>query len=167
MSTVTDPRPGVIAWNPLRLPGKTSVIDSVGVQTPGAGGGVGLGVGPGVGLGEGVGVGFGTGNEHFARISTAFDLAEALKVKSTGCPGFGRAKTILTGSNVPNGKAGILTTAFIELTTDTFCKPIPEFAGSIVTRFSVPTIEENAAALPGNTSVTVIVGVQIAGSITV
>jgi len=46
-----------------------------------------------------------------------FSLADALSVKSTGCDGFGRVNVAVTGLNVPNGNAGIETTAFVALTS--------------------------------------------------
>ncbi len=122
MSTVTTPDPALIASNPARLPGKTSVTVSVGTQTPGGTGvgvgvggtGVGVGVGgTGVGVGvggigvgvgvggTGVGVGFGVGAGppvHCALMRTALIREDARSVKSTGCPGTGIVNVAVTGS---------------------------------------------------------------------
>jgi hypothetical protein len=133
MSTVTLPGPAVIESNTPALPGETSVIVNDGVHVPAGGvgvgvgvgvaGGVGVAVGVGVGVGVGVAVGVGVGvggggpPEHCARIRSAFVLAEALNVKSTGCPGFGTVNVAVTGLNVPCGNAGMFTFAFVELTT--------------------------------------------------
>lgn len=111
-STVTLPGPAVTASNPPLLPGNTSVTVSVGVQTPGTGG-----VGVGTGVPVGVGVGVGGSPVHCARISTALCRADARSVKSTGCPGFGIVNVAVTGLYVPRGNDGIVTFAFVALTT--------------------------------------------------
>ena len=121
-STVTDPDPAVIASNWPAPPGRVSVTVSTGVQTPpGVGVGLGVGVGVGVGLGVGVGVGVGVGAGppvHCARISTPAKRLVALNVKSTACPGFGTVNVAVTGLNVPGVNAGIVTVAFVALTSE-------------------------------------------------
>lgn len=117
----------MIASKAAALPGNTSVTVSVGVHVPpGIGVGVGVGgtgvgvggTGVGVGVGgTGVGVGAGGPPAHCARISNAFALDDALRVKSTGCPGFGIVNVAVTGAVVPDVKPGMLTFAFVELTT--------------------------------------------------
>lgn len=54
-----------------------------------------------------------------------------------------------------------MTFAFVALTSDMFCSPRPVLAWSTVTDPLPAVIASNAAALPGNTSVTVSVGVQV------
>ena len=54
---------------------------------------------------------------HWARISIELALADALSVKSVGCPGFGRVNVAVTGLNVPGGNAGIVTFAFVAETS--------------------------------------------------
>jgi len=178
MSTVTEPGPAVIDWNAAPLPGNTSVTVSVGEHGPlgGVGVGVALGVavGTGVGVAVGVGVGFGVGvavgagvgvgagpPAHWARIRIALTRDDARSVKSTGCPGFGIVKVAATGLNVPDGNAGMTTSAFDALINVKPCRPIPELTGSTVTEFGPAVIAENARRLPGTTSVTVSDGVQM------
>lgn len=108
------PNPAVTESNATPLPGITSVTVSVGVHRPGFG--VGVGVGVGVGDGGGVGVGGGP-PAHCARIRIAFRLADARSVKSTAWPGFGIVNVAVTGLTVPGGNGGIVTFAFVELTT--------------------------------------------------
>ena len=98
---------------------------------------------------------------HWARMSIAFDLDSARSVKSTGSDRFGTVKVAVTGSNVPDENAGIVTSALDELTTVKPCKPGFEFAGSTVTEPSPAVIEVNELKLPCLTSVTVNVGVQV------
>lgn len=115
---VTDPGPAITMSNAARLPGNTSVMVSVGVQTPGAGVGVGLGVGVGFGVGVGVGFGVGVGKApaHRALMDTAFIRDDARKMKSTGCPGLGIVNVAVTGLNVPGVKIGTFTFALVALT---------------------------------------------------
>lgn len=61
---------------------------------------------------------------------------------------------------VANGKAGIVTLAFDELTRVKLCKPGPESTGSTVTEPAPDVMDAKAEELPGNTSVTVSTGVQ-------
>lgn len=97
---------------------------------------------------------------HCALMSTALARDEARSVKSTACAAFGRVNVALTGPVVPNGKAGMATFAFVALTSVRPCSPTPVLTGSTVTVPGPAVIDVNAAALPGNTSVTVSVGVQ-------
>lgn len=69
---------------------------------------------------------------------------------------------LVTGAYVPGVNAGIVTFAFDELTSVNACSPIPVFAASIVTDPEPAVTASNTAELPGNTSVTVSVGVQVA-----
>lgn len=66
----------------------------------------------------------------------------------------------VTGAVVPNEYAGMLTFAFVAVTTDKLCKPMPVSAMSTVTEAGPDVIAWNAWLLPVRTSVTVIVGVQ-------
>ena len=133
-STVADPGPAVTVNWPSP-PGRVSVTVSEGVQTPfgvgvgvgvtvgvgvgvGVGVTVGVGVGVGVGVAVGVGVGVGPPEKHCALIFTPAARAVAVRVKSTGCPGFGIVKVAVTGACVPGANAGIVTAAFIELNTE-------------------------------------------------
>jgi hypothetical protein len=54
---------------------------------------------------------------HCALISTPLNRLVALKVKSTGWPAFGLVNVAVTGLNVPGVNAGILTTAFVALSS--------------------------------------------------
>ena len=80
---------------------------------------------------------------HWARISTPLNRVVARSVKSTGCPVFGTVKVAVTGSNVPNAKAGMLTLAFVALTSEKLCSPLPELIGSTVTDPAPAVIESN------------------------
>jgi hypothetical protein len=84
-------------------------------------------------------------------------------VKSTGCPGFGIVNVVVTGLTVPRLNAGTVTLALLLLTTVKPWRPTPELTGSTVTEFNPELIDWNAPRLPGNTSVTVSVGVQTPG----
>jgi hypothetical protein len=95
---------------------------------------------------------------HCARINTVLSRDDALKVKSAACPGSGRVNVALTGAVVPNGNAGTDTSALKALITESPCRPDPTSAMSTVTKPGPAVIDWNAAALPGNTSVTVSVG---------
>lgn len=64
----------------------------------------------------------------------------------------------VTGSVVPNGNTGTDTSALKALITESPCRPDPTSAMSTVTEPGPAEIDWNAAALPGNTSVTVSVG---------
>jgi hypothetical protein len=55
---------------------------------------------------------------HWARIITALDRAEARSVKSTGWPAAGIVNVAVTGLNVPGGKAGMFTFAFVAFTRE-------------------------------------------------
>jgi len=84
----------------------------------GVGLGVGVAVGVGVGLGVAVGVGVGVGGggaAHWALISTADARDDARSVKSTACAGFGIVNVAVTGSNVPEVNAGMVTLALVAL----------------------------------------------------
>ncbi len=124
----------MIESNWPKPPGRVSVIVSVGVQTPGAGVGVGVGVGVAVGVGVGVAVGLGVGvgvgvgvavgvgvgagpPVHCARINTPEKRFVALSVKSTG-PALGIVNVAVTGAKVPGTNAGMLTTAFVAVTSE-------------------------------------------------
>jgi hypothetical protein len=69
----------------------------------------------------------------------------------------------VTGAVVPGLNAGTTTFAFVALTTVNPSSPIPESAMSTVTEFGPAVIDVKAFKLPGNTSVTVIVGVHTPG----
>ncbi len=60
---------------------------------------------------------------HRALISTPVNRAVALRVKSTGRPVFGTENVAVTGANVPIGKAGMFTVAFVALTNEKPCSP--------------------------------------------
>lgn len=72
---------------------------------------------------------------HCALIRTTLMRADARSVKSTGCDGFGIVNVTVTGLNVPNGNCGIVTLAFVALTTESPCSPAPKFCVSTVTEF--------------------------------
>ena len=93
----------------------------------------------------------------------AYRRNDARSVKSTGWPPAGIVNVAITGSNVPHGKFGIVTFAFVELTTEKLCSPGPPLATSTVTEFGPAVIELNAFTLPGINSVTVSDGVQTPG----
>lgn len=84
-------------------------------------------------------------------------------MKSAGNVVSGIANVVVTGSEVPLGKNGILNWAFDALTTVSPCNPIPVSAISTVIEFWPAEIDVNAARLPGNTSVTINDGVQVPG----
>ena len=67
---------------------------------------------------------------------------------------------LVTGAYVPGVNAGIVTFAFDELTSVNPCNPNPVFAASTVTDPEPAVTASNTAELPGNTSVTVSVGVS-------
>ena len=102
--------------------------------------------------------------EHWARISTVLVRDAARSVKSTGCAVFGTVNVAVTGLVVPNGNAGTETLAFDTLTTLRLWSPMPMFTMSTVTEPAPAVIAWNAPELPGNTSVTVSVGVQTPGT---
>ena len=54
---------------------------------------------------------------HCALISTPLNRLVALNVKSTGWPAFGLVKVAVTGLNVPDVNNGIVTTAFVALSS--------------------------------------------------
>ena len=58
-----------------------------------------------------------TAAEHCALISTPLNLDVALNVKSTAWPVFGTVNVAVTGLNVPGVNAGIVTVAFVALTS--------------------------------------------------
>ena len=94
------------------LPGNTSVTVSVGVQTPGTGG-----VGVGTGVPVGVAAEIDTRRDPCSLLGALPICADARRVKSTGCPGFGIVNVAVTGLYVPRGNDGIVTFAFVALTT--------------------------------------------------
>lgn len=98
---------------------------------------------------------------HCALMRTARMRDDALRVKSTACPVFGRVNVAVTGLNVPGANAGIVTIALDELTTVSDWRPGLTSAGSTVTVPLPAVMEENAAEPPGNTSVIVNVGVHV------
>ena len=55
---------------------------------------------------------------HCARMNTPLNAADALRVKSTGCPAFGLVKVAVTGLTVPGVNAAMLTTAFVALISE-------------------------------------------------
>jgi hypothetical protein len=83
-------------------------------------------------------------------------------VKSTGRFGLILVKVTTTGSNVPGVNAGMVTIAFVELTTVSDCNPVFKLTGSTVTE-PAPLDTPKEAIPPGNKSpsVTVVVGVQV------
>ena len=56
--------------------------------------------------------------EHCAVMSTPLNRPVALNVKSTGWPAFGTVNIAVTGLNVPGVNAGIVTVAFVALTSE-------------------------------------------------
>ncbi len=68
-----------------------------------------------------------------------------------------------TGPVVPNGNAGIVTLAFVALTTEKPCNPIVVLIISTVTDPDPAAMVSKAVWLPGKTSVTVSVGTQTPG----
>ncbi len=69
----------------------------------------------------------------------------------------------VTGLNVPVANAGIVTIAFVALTSEYPCNPVPESTWLTVTEFTPAVIASNAAEPPGLVSVMVRVGVQMPG----
>jgi hypothetical protein len=86
----------------------------------------------------------------------------ARKVKSTGSAGSILVNVTVTGAVVPGVNAGIVTTAFVALTTVSDCKPVPALTWSTVTE-PAPLDTPKEVIPPGNKSpsVTVVLGVQI------
>ena len=70
---------------------------------------------------------------HCARISTPLNRVVARSVKSTACPGLGTVKVAVAGLNVPIVNAGMFTLAFVALTSENDCSPVPPSTGSTVT----------------------------------
>src|SRR5687767_4151342 len=97
---------------------------------------------------------------HWARISTPLNRVVACRVKSTGCPAFGTVKPAAPGPSVPNGNAGMFTVAFVALTSEKFCSPLPVSIGSTVTEPEPAVIDVNCAAPPARVSVIVKAGVH-------
>ncbi len=105
------------------------------------------------------------GGVHCALIKMAWVEFAARKVISTGSAGLTTVKVTVTGLNVPGVNAGIVTTAFVTLTTVSDCNPVPAFMWSIVTDPG-PDATPNDAKPKGNagSSVTVVLGVHGGGA---
>jgi len=67
----------------------------------------------------------------------------------------------VTGLVVPNGNEGIVTSAFVALTTVKPCRPLPLLTISTVTDPGPAVTASNCAELPGKLSVTVRVGTHV------
>lgn len=94
-------------------------------------------------------------------MSTAARRDVARRVKSTGWPGLGTVNVAVTGATVPEVNAGTLTFAFEDAIAPRPISPLLESFISTVTDPGPAVIDWNAAALPGNTSVTVNAGVHV------